>query len=637
LSGRDSTPLAAFVVLVGLTAWIVFGVATDGDRGGIPDHGGSESAIGTTSEGRDRGGDAAEFGETGSGALIEERSDTGSSAGPGVAPTDPESGTRGTEATGSVALGEGSGSLVVVVEDRSGSPLAGVRVALRSLHASRELVTAGPGKARFSDLPAGSYEYVVQPPGGPELVSEAPFALGRDEERTLVLRLGGYDLAISGRVLNQSGEPVPDIELVAQNRLRKAHVASPGALQSKARSNADGSFAIRGLEEGDYEVRTAETDRYVSVAVSFRAGIDSADIVLVDRRKGGVYGTVTSSSGEPLRDVQVVPLRQSPRATATDEGGGYELFLDFLPSKDRTEKLRFRLSGYRQAERMLSAKDLETVASLRLDIELEPVGDTVDVSGTVRTEDGRSVEGETIHLHSRALATRYREVSDAEGRFFVSDVQVGSDYRIFVLPRGKYRDYVRTPVALTRDSPPLDLVLEHLATGRLEGRMIDAEGKPVPRFRLWLWSRAAQRKSSEVSGDDGGYFVVEDVAAGPLAFKTMALPDLRVGWIELDPGERKEVLLVVDWGEHWIAGRVVDERREPVSGAELQLSWSSGAGGLDSQSKRESVSDRAGFFRFDQLGPGPHLLEVRADGYASVRESLDVGREFELQLRRSSP
>jgi hypothetical protein len=34
LSGRESALLAAFVVLLGLTAWLVIGVATNGERRG---------------------------------------------------------------------------------------------------------------------------------------------------------------------------------------------------------------------------------------------------------------------------------------------------------------------------------------------------------------------------------------------------------------------------------------------------------------------------------------------------------------------------------------------------------------------------------------------------------------------------
>jgi protocatechuate 3,4-dioxygenase beta subunit len=633
LSGRESALLAAFVVLLGLTAWLVIGVATNGERRGSQGQGGSESAIGTAAEGRDRGG--GEAGGLSSGTLTAERRGTTSPLGPG----DPvlEASSAEPEASEAAAVGAGSGSLVIVVEDRSGELLAGVRVALRSAQLSRQVVTAERGEARFAELPTGSYHYRVQAPGGPELESGVPIALGRGEARTLTLRLGAYDLAISGRVLNQRGEPVPDIELVALRLFPKvpAERALRVRAKSKTRSSEDGSYAVPGLDEGDYEVRTQATDRYASASVSVRAGVESADIVLVDQRGVGVFGSVTDPRGEPLPGVQVVPLGQASRGTETDEDGAYTVYLDFDLSKNRTEQLQFRLAGYQNAERRLRACDIET-AAMRFDVELEPIGETIEVSGIVRTEDGRSVEGETVHLHSRALLMQYRETSDADGRFFIPDVQVGSDYRVFVRPRGTYKDYVRSPVALTRDSALLDIVLEPLGTGRLEGRMIDADGRPVPRFRLWLWNRDAQRRSREVVGDGAGYFAVEDVPAGRMAFRTRALPDLQVGWIELAPGEHRQVVLVVDWGEHRIDGRVVDERREPVSGAQLYLSWSAQSGGLQSWSTRQTVSDADGLFRFEQLGPGPHVLEVRATGYAPLRESHDVGTEPELRLRRIS-
>jgi hypothetical protein len=563
---------------------------------------------------------------------------TGSPLGAGTSATVAESETGEAGEAGSGPLADGSGRLVIVVEDRSGSPLAGVRVALRSAQLSREVVTAGAGEARFADLPTGSYHYAVQAPGGEELASASPIALGRGEERTLTLRLGAYDLAISGRVLNQRGEPVPGIELVALQLFPKA--PRDGALQVRTKPRAwsgeDGTYAMRGLAEGDYEVRSTATDRYASASVSVRAGVESADLVLVERQGVGVYGTVTSSGRQPLAGVRVAPLGQLSRATETDAEGRYDLYLDLDSSRQTTLQLQFSLSGYRSAEHRLRARELEASGATRLDVALEPIGETIDVVGTMRTDAGRPVEGETVHLHSPSLLTQYRAVSDAEGRFLISDVQVGTDYRVFMRPQGRYRDYVRAPVALTPDSAELDLVLEPLDSGRLAGRMVDVDGRPVPGFRLWLWNRDAQRRSREVVGDDRGYFELEEVPAGRLSFRTRALPDLQVGWIELAPGEHRDVVLVLDWGEHWMEGRVVDERREPVSGAQLLLSWSSRAGGLDSTSMRQTVSDAEGFFRFNQLGPGPHLLEVRAAGFAPARESHDVGREIELRLQRSA-
>ena len=84
--------------------------------------------------------------------------------------------------------------------------------------------------------------------------------------------------------------------------------------------------------------------------------------------------------------------------------------------------------------------------------------------------------------------------------------------------------------------------------------------------------------------------------------------------------------LVLDWGDQVMTGEVVDDRGDPVGGAEVSLSWSDTNGEVRSTSKRVTRTDPEGGFRITQLGPGEHLLKVRAAGYHTVQERHDVGR-----------
>jgi hypothetical protein len=99
-------------------------------------------------------------------------------------------------------------------------------------------------------------------------------------------------------------------------------------------------------------------------------------------------------------------------------------------------------------------------------------------------------------------------------------------------------------------------------------------------------------------------------------------------------GER-EVSLVLDWGTLGMTGEVLDDRGDPVGGAEVSLSWSDTNGEIQSASSRSTRTDPSGLFRFSQLGPGEHLLEVRAAGYRTLQEYHDADRyaaEVELRL-----
>jgi hypothetical protein len=83
----------------------------------------------------------------------------------------------------------------------------------------------------------------------------------------------------------------------------------------------------------------------------------------------------------------------------------------------------------------------------------------------------------------------------------------------------------------------------------------------------------------------------------------------------------------------------LDDRGDPVAGAEVALSWSHDGGGLRSTSKRGTRTDREGMFRFTQLGSGEHVLEVRAEGFDAYAERRELGRhepELEIRLEPSS-
>ena len=181
----------------------------------------------------------------------------------------------------------------------------------------------------------------------------------------------------------------------------------------------------------------------------------------------------------------------------------------------------------------------------------------------------------------------------------------------------------------------LEIVLESLGTGRLSGRMIEADGGPVPGFRFWLSSSTAMRSAVPITSDERGYFELAEAPAGSLTFDTRASPRLSVRGVRLPDGGETEVMLVLDWGDRVLAGRVADDRGDPVGGAQLSLSWSDTRGEIQSMSSRATLTDPSGFFRFTQLGPGEHLLDVRASGYHELKEYHDVrsdSAEVEVRL-----
>jgi protocatechuate 3,4-dioxygenase beta subunit len=669
LRTRDLKPLAAIVaVLAGAALYVALDVWNGAEQATPP----TEQQEGAASEGGDLetgdratrrsgtgpaaatrtgpGAREAPTHEAGSreraGGAFEQRSSSGAMPGTGPEAQVDQEGRGPSEPT---ELGEpedeepeeeepGDSSLVVLLLNPDGDGVPDARISIQSKRTSKSLVTGSRGNAFFSNLPAGSYSYSVRAPGREPLASNARIELQEGESRTITLRLGEEDLSISGRVLNRRGQPVGGLEVIATRQIGSSGTELVPAVRGDygARTQGDGFYQIEGLAEGPYRVSTTETDRYPSATTLVRAGVDSADLVVDEGAPVRVYGTVTNTRGEGLEGVRVVPLGGGTPAVRTGENGSYEVLLT-VRGRGGVPYFEFILKGYRSVRSKPPGDMPAPGAEIRLDARMEEGGQTVRVTGNVRSSYGDPVSGQRIRLFSPRLRRDMSTSTTSEGDFHFPNVEVSSDYQLIVRSTGSYVDYVQSPLEITGDRS-LDIVLEPLATGLLTGRMVDPEGYPVESFRLWLRSDRARQQAIQVSGDASGAFVVEQAPEGNLHFETRASPHFRVAGIHLEAGARADVLVVLDRGNYLVEGRVLDTSGAPVGGADIQMSWSALSDGIRSSSVRRTASDASGWFRFTQIGAGGHLLDVRLTGYRTARVPYDVGGDsdpLEVRLARA--
>jgi len=568
---------------------------------------------------------------------------TGLSASQASAESAPDAAEAARASSPSGILQPGRGDVLFLVEDSSGQPLRDVSVILAQLDADggeAHAATTGRGEVSFSDLAPGPYSYRARTNHHPPLVSVASFRLDEGERKRITVRLGGSKFVIRGRVLNSLGEPIPEIEISAvRHRFASALGEDESGAVSIRRtvSREDGSFSIEVLADGEYEVRTTATGRYGSLKVTLQAGGSPADLILVEGF--AVAGRVTNIDAEPLARVWVGLRENRNIFTYTDDNGRYRLQLG-SGFENLGSTIRFYLAGYEERLLGLAEAQPRGARELGLDTELRPVENAASVVGSVLTERGSPIAGATVLFGSPELRTHYQTVSDADGSFSISNVEVGPGYQLRILPSGSFLDYSRERIRVPEDGVSLEAFLEALPTGRLTGRMLDADGNPLPDFRLWLLNRDASKNAVPITSDAHGYFNLTDAPAGSLVFDNRASPRHIVNGVFLpDDGER-EVTLVLDSGELTMTGAVVDDRGDPVGGADVSLAWSNGAGEIQSSSRRVTRTDSNGSFRFTELGPGEHLLEVRAANYRTVQEYHEVGRfaaDVEVRLEPEGP
>jgi protocatechuate 3,4-dioxygenase beta subunit len=445
-------------------------------------------------------------------------------------------------------------------------------------------------------------------------------------------------LAISGRVLDDAGEPISGIELMLTpvrlfDEIEQA-AFFPGSHQQITITDFHGHYTFGVVADGEYRIRSMTTGYYAPAQTTVRAGMMSADLVLAAERALQVHGIVSNSDGAPLAGVQVTPILPLARSVTTDETGRYQFHVTLAETRD-SYSVRFQHTGYEEKFVRVGESDWKGEDTIWLDAFLEAIEIAPVVTGSISSSSGSPLVGEVVQLHSPSLGRRYHAATDQSGKFLIRDVETAQDYRLYIHPSVGYQDYEQKNVGITASGLHVDLVLEPVGVGRLAGNMVDVDGNSIPGFSLQLRSETASNQWLRVTGDDQGYFAVDNVPAGSLVLRTFSSPSLTVNGINLPAGKETQLPLVLDWGTHDIHGWVEDSAGQPVPMARITVTWTHQNNGVRSLSSREMVSDAQGNFRVNQLGPGQHTLYVYAAGFNQAILNHDFkqhGREFVVRL-----
>ena len=448
------------------------------------------------------------------------------------------------------------------------------------------------------------------------------------------------DLAISGRVLDRSGSPVPGIQVTARaTYLFEEGQRKPiprGAGERRTTSASDGAYAFEGLANGEYQVSTVATPRHARALIQVRAGVDFADLVVTGQRDLRVHGLVANPAGEPLAQVVLRPAVHPTKEVSTNKEGRYSFEVKLLDTAAGLT-VSARREGYEVQDARLNTSELGEDNVLELNIVMEPESDGVLalVSGTVKGPRGDPVSGQRIGFSSAKVRQNYRATTDAEGQFVIQNVEPGEDYMLSINAAAGFKDYFLRNIKVTRNGLTLNIELEAGETGTLSGQMVNLFGNPVPDFSLVLQTKETSYYNQRVFGDGAGNFEIENAPAGELRLRTKSTPYYTIEGIVLPAGGALNIPVVLDWGYDEIQGKVVNDDGNPVAVTNISLTWSHQASGMRSSSRRTTAADEQGNFRFTQLGPGSHRLSVNAAGYKPVSVNHDValqGSEVVVKL-----
>lgn len=435
------------------------------------------------------------------------------------------------------------------------------------------------------------------------------------------------ELTIAGLVQDEDGKPIANIEVLAE----AIHPADPDTgsedaspeVQRSARTSFDGAFNFRNLPDGEYRIRAAPIDGFAPAETTVRTGTLSANLVLSRLWSIRVYGTVNSTEGTPLEDVRIL-AGPPTRSTYSGPRGDYELEIS-ISGTNSPPKIHFKREGYRDQSVPIAQADLdEMLYDFPLDISMEPLSKLATVTGRLESTAGHPVAGKTVILRSSGLQSSASAKSDNMGYFALKDVEPAKDYRLSVRSGADYRDYEKAQLEIPAGGLQLNIVLEPLGKGAIAGFMTDAEGNPIPRFAMTLYSKVGAGPSVQVVGDQTGFFLVEGFPEGGAVLKTRSYPIFETQGIRVSPETEEPVFVVLDLGPHVLFGQVKTTLGSTMA-AEVFLGWKTHENGFRHLSSRKTTADQSGNFVFTGLGSGVHTLRVNAPGFSTAIVEVNIG------------
>ena len=345
-----------------------------------------------------------------------------------------------------------SAAISGVVVDQDGAPVPAVSVELR--HSGRAdsgvATTAADGRFRAASMMGGGqYLTTIRPrwnatetlrPAAGGQFPPITLADGSSEVTGVVLAVRLDRLSIAGRVVNESGEPVPDARVAAE-------MMSPGVAprfgrwfhQASTVTDVDGRFSIGELSAGTYALQARSSSGAESVMDGIAAG--RANVAIVLPSPGSIEGTLAGFHETP----RVFAVRQDARTS----GAVTHAAVSGTAFTMRNVTPGTYLVDARAATEAASAR-VEVMAGQTSHITLSTTGSSGTVTGRMRDfRSGAPVEGMTCVPWPRVGIDRTSGWvgdgvrTDADGRFTLTSVPTG-DLAIFCHGQGSYQEATYT-------------------------------------------------------------------------------------------------------------------------------------------------------------------------------------------------
>lgn len=534
-----------------------------------------------------------------------------------------------------------------VVSAQSGLPVAGALVWARDRGAFRR--TGADGGYKLSAVPGR--ELAVRAAAAGFFDRWSSWAVKTGERRAPTLALEPAFTA-AGVVVDEQGKPVAGVEIEAR--------IQPGARAvdrwdsgGNARTSAAGRFRIPGLAGGIAHQLRLTRKGYAPATADVppaEPGNSLSELKIVLRKGRTAFGRVVDSADKPVPGAWVV-LEIEPSGgmmmrmmSGSDDSGRFEAVAgangrfelpDIPPG---TFQLLAGGSGYAPitvpglaVPEGGGSTDLGTVVLVR----------GVALEGYVTDPKGRPVEGARISVEesgANPMMSRPRPPEEspvltaADGFFRIPDRRAGELLDVEVRRAGYAKG--SAPGVQVPSEEPVRVVLQ--PSSAVEGRAVDADGKPVAGARILLIADApagmgrgfvmfSSDSVKEARSGDEGSFRIEDVPPGTYQLKAMASGRQAAdkSGLEVRSGQDLTGVEIVLMSGGIVEGRVLSSGR-PVAGARIEVAEPAVVGTSRMLIQSGTASDGDGYYRLDGVAPGPRTLKAQREGFSTAVRDLEV-------------
>ncbi|MEO8055766.1 MAG: carboxypeptidase regulatory-like domain-containing protein, partial [Acidobacteriota bacterium] len=442
---------------------------------------------------------------------------------------------------------------------------------------------------------------------------------------------------VSGRVVDEQRRPVPGARIRAFDPEVRSFLGPPPS----AVAGEDGSFTLRRVPASETVRALASHPDFEPLAVA-DLGLKPAEAragLTLTLRRGAVVTGVVTAGGEPLAGAQaaLAPGRTAygtpPRTLA---GPGWS-----WPRAVTGADGRFRLAGLSPGEYSLTVSRTGWATETREALVAEGKGpdpyaialvaESI-VAGRIVGKKGGGVAAQHVNAQSAEAKDRSSgfDRSGPDGSFRIDGLKPGVAYNLYLYGTG-----ANTPKAtVTPPAERVEIVVN--GTGRLTGRVVDPDGRPVTAYQVTAQADRSASSSGwfdsarQTVASETGEFSFENVQAAALEVRVVAKGYQvgRVGGIVVEEGETKEGVEVRLSRGSSLKGRVVEARGGAlVAGAEVSAE----------SAPARAVADSDGAFEFEALAPGKVRVTATSPEFVAASETVEVGESGGTVELKMSP